>query len=249
MEKSAWSEHTAPDGRSYYYNSITRESRWQKPDELLNIGGSSVVTKSLSVPTISSSGECYWSEYKTNEGRTYYYNSMTKESKWDKPVELEEYEKLKNNIEKSKVEQSSLSTVVAAVHSIEINNNPSSEIEQAIKATLADIELPSESIANAVTPKLTSVRSGSVESELDSANDDSNSNFMDISMTTTSTATAAATNSLKTSLSNSNLQQVDFASKKQAIEAFKELLREKQVTSKSTWDQALKLIQSNRFYF
>lgn len=29
-----WSEHTAPDGRTYYYNSVTKQSSWQKPDVL-----------------------------------------------------------------------------------------------------------------------------------------------------------------------------------------------------------------------
>lgn len=29
-----WSEHKAPDGRVYYYNSITKQSSWQKPDQL-----------------------------------------------------------------------------------------------------------------------------------------------------------------------------------------------------------------------
>lgn len=28
-----WSEHTCPDGYKYYYNRITRESRWEKPEE------------------------------------------------------------------------------------------------------------------------------------------------------------------------------------------------------------------------
>ncbi|XP_020243041.1 flowering time control protein FCA-like, partial [Asparagus officinalis] len=28
-----WSEHTCPDGFKYYYNCITRESMWEKPDE------------------------------------------------------------------------------------------------------------------------------------------------------------------------------------------------------------------------
>ena len=29
-----WSEHIAMDGRTYFYNAYTGESRWEKPDEL-----------------------------------------------------------------------------------------------------------------------------------------------------------------------------------------------------------------------
>ncbi|WRX20796.1 RNA recognition motif domain - like 10 [Theobroma cacao] len=29
-----WTEHTSPDGFKYYHNSLTRESRWEKPEEL-----------------------------------------------------------------------------------------------------------------------------------------------------------------------------------------------------------------------
>lgn len=29
-----WTEHKAPDGRTYYYNNITKQSAWEKPDEL-----------------------------------------------------------------------------------------------------------------------------------------------------------------------------------------------------------------------
>ena len=34
MSTFEWSEHRAPDGRIYYYNSVTKESRWDKPDAL-----------------------------------------------------------------------------------------------------------------------------------------------------------------------------------------------------------------------
>jgi pre-mRNA-processing factor 40 len=32
--KSEWTEHTAPDGRKYYFNGRTRQSSWEKPEEL-----------------------------------------------------------------------------------------------------------------------------------------------------------------------------------------------------------------------
>jgi hypothetical protein len=31
---SVWTEHKAGDNRIYYYNSITKQSSWEKPDEL-----------------------------------------------------------------------------------------------------------------------------------------------------------------------------------------------------------------------
>lgn len=30
----AWTEHMSPDGKSYYFNSITQESVWEKPEAL-----------------------------------------------------------------------------------------------------------------------------------------------------------------------------------------------------------------------
>lgn len=33
--KSDWSEHDGPNGRKYYYNSVTKVSSWHKPEELM----------------------------------------------------------------------------------------------------------------------------------------------------------------------------------------------------------------------
>jgi pre-mRNA-processing factor 40 len=33
---SDWTEHTAPDGRRYYYNAKTKVSKWVKPEELMS---------------------------------------------------------------------------------------------------------------------------------------------------------------------------------------------------------------------
>lgn len=36
---SAWTEHRAPDGRSYFYNSKAGESVWEKPQALKDFEG------------------------------------------------------------------------------------------------------------------------------------------------------------------------------------------------------------------
>uniref|UniRef100_A0A4W3ILA0 Pre-mRNA-processing factor 40 homolog A n=1 Tax=Callorhinchus milii TaxID=7868 RepID=A0A4W3ILA0_CALMI len=78
-QKSIWTEHKSPDGRTYFYNSDTKQSTWEKPDEL----------KSHAEQLLS---KCPWKEYKSDTGKPYYYNSQTKESRWTKPKELEELE-------------------------------------------------------------------------------------------------------------------------------------------------------------
>ena len=32
-----WTEHKSPDGRTYFYNNVTKQSSWEKPDELKTI--------------------------------------------------------------------------------------------------------------------------------------------------------------------------------------------------------------------
>uniref|UniRef100_A0A670YLF1 Pre-mRNA-processing factor 40 homolog A n=1 Tax=Pseudonaja textilis TaxID=8673 RepID=A0A670YLF1_PSETE len=77
--KSTWSEHKSPDGRTYYYNTETKQSTWEKPDD-------------LKTPAEQLLSKCPWKEYKSDSGKPYYYNSQTKESRWAKPKELEDLE-------------------------------------------------------------------------------------------------------------------------------------------------------------
>ncbi|XP_060108588.1 pre-mRNA-processing factor 40 homolog B [Heteronotia binoei] len=79
--KPAWSEHRAPDGRIYYYNSETKQSSWEKPDEL----------KSKAELLLS---RCPWREYRSETGKPYYYNSQSKESRWTRPRELDDIDAL-----------------------------------------------------------------------------------------------------------------------------------------------------------
>ena len=75
-KKCPWSEHKAPDGRMYYYNSAAKESVWQKPPDLL-------------LPAERELRLLPWKEHKSDSGRSYFYNSDTKKSTWDIPTELE----------------------------------------------------------------------------------------------------------------------------------------------------------------
>uniref|UniRef100_A0AAR2M497 Pre-mRNA-processing factor 40 homolog A n=1 Tax=Pygocentrus nattereri TaxID=42514 RepID=A0AAR2M497_PYGNA len=78
-KKSVWTEHKSLDGKTYYYNTETKQSTWEKPDELKS-------------PAEQMLSKCPWKEYKSDTGKPYYYNSQTKESRWTKPKELEDLE-------------------------------------------------------------------------------------------------------------------------------------------------------------
>ncbi|CAM9600346.1 unnamed protein product [Lampetra fluviatilis] len=78
-KKSLWTEHKSPDGRTYFYNSDTKQSTWEKPLELKSPGEMLVAS-------------CPWKEYKSDTGKPYFYNAQTKESRWTKPKELEDLE-------------------------------------------------------------------------------------------------------------------------------------------------------------
>jgi len=90
----AWQEARTPDGRSYYYNSITKVTQWTKPEDLM--GPAEVSKSKLALPSsrrLAANPHASqralanqpWKEYTAEGGRKYWYNTETKQSSWEMP--------------------------------------------------------------------------------------------------------------------------------------------------------------------
>ncbi|XP_068899976.1 pre-mRNA-processing factor 40 homolog A isoform X6 [Tenebrio molitor] len=205
-----WTEHKAPDGRTYYYNSMTKQSSWQKPDQL------------------KTASECPWKEYVADNGKIYYHNVNTKESRWIMPTELEEIKKKIAAEETKGVSATATPTEVSSPAQLSVgpvasnSNSPNvapvaspgkSALESSMAATLAAISLPnpaskSEEDTNGVIPN---------EAPKEPPK--------------------PAPEPVKV-----------FKDKKEAMEAFKELLKSKNVPSNATWEQCVKIISNDSRY-
>uniref|UniRef100_A0A8C4SEA3 Pre-mRNA processing factor 40 homolog B n=1 Tax=Erpetoichthys calabaricus TaxID=27687 RepID=A0A8C4SEA3_ERPCA len=166
-----WTEHKAPDGRTYFYNSETKQSTWEKPDDL-----KSKVELLLS--------QCLWKEYKSDTGKPYYYNSQTRESRWTRPKELEELE---------------------GEHSWK---------ELQIVATLS-----SKNVA-----KSSGERAGETEGDGDLSKEEEEEH-QDIEK-----------------------KIITWSTKEEAKQAFKDLLKDKGVPANASWEQAMKMIINDPRY-
>lgn len=45
---TTWQEHHTPDGRAYYYNTVTKATQWTKPEEMMS--GAEVCRRLLTTP-------------------------------------------------------------------------------------------------------------------------------------------------------------------------------------------------------
>ncbi|KAF2347490.1 FF domain [Trinorchestia longiramus] len=200
---SVWTEHKAGDNRVYYYNSVTKQSSWEKPDEL----------KSPAELLLS---QCPWKEYKSESGKTYYHNVHTKESRWTIPKELEDLK----------------AKIIEELPGNEGKNSKPSAIEQAMAATLAAIEAPAKSevpYAAVSSPSAKQVLERQAES-----------------LAREPVPAAALTSQSKSAFADR--KPLVFKDKREAIESFKEFLKEKGVPSDATWERAIRLIQNDPVY-
>ncbi|XP_078359162.1 pre-mRNA-processing factor 40 homolog B-like isoform X2 [Oculina patagonica] len=183
-KKTPWTEHKAPDGRTYFYNTETKVSTWSKPAELKTAGEVEL-------------DSCPWKEHKADTGRIYYHNTETKESTWTIPKELAELKELiKQEQEQEEEEEES-------EDEDEEDNKENGETDGKKTAEGTTQDYPMASAVNI------------------------------------SEAPAVATVEKK---------EYVYETKEEAKQAFKELLREKEVPSNSTWDNAMRMIVNDPRY-
>ncbi|XP_072839249.2 pre-mRNA-processing factor 40 homolog A isoform X1 [Pogona vitticeps] len=242
-QKSMWSEHKSPDGRTYYYNTETKQSTWEKPDD-------------LKTPAEQMLSKCPWKEYKSDSGKPYYYNSQTKESRWAKPKELEDLEAMIKAEENSgKPEESVPASSAAIAPGV---TNAAATVPETPAAVPSAPAVPPVVSAPEAEPSAVAV----VESEnrVPASGDEQVQPTAPVAPEQTA---EIVTNSVE---DTSKQESSDVAPKKEeeeaqpvkktytwntkeeAKQAFKELLKEKRVPSSASWEQAMKMIINDPRY-
>ncbi|XP_016098876.1 pre-mRNA-processing factor 40 homolog A-like [Sinocyclocheilus grahami] len=215
-KKSVWTEHKSLDGKTYYYNTETKQSSWEKPDELKS-------------PAEQMLSKCPWKEYKSDTGKPYYYNSQTKESRWTKPKELEDLEAM------IKAEENGTADVVAPGTTPALTSQSESSVTV---AAVAETEVAMATVATEEQPSHVPAQVAEVSS--------------DVTVNSTEEAPSVETQPSNDVSKEERPELVKkvykWNTKEEAKQAFKELLKEKGVSSNASWEQAMKLIINDPRY-
>ncbi|KAF9380271.1 hypothetical protein CPB97_008490 [Podila verticillata] len=230
--KVLWAEYTHQDGRKYYYHTVTKQTVWQKPNELKT-------AKELALEASP------WKEYTTPEGKKYYHNAETKATVWTVP---EAYKELLDQLADEKAKEATITTPQATTAPSPAIVSPTGSSPQ-VPATARPpmtAQPNSAPIArpDAVRPVLPPAASTYQPHRPPFASQQGprpprfQQSFVPggdgIPVSGSST-------------SNAN-QTPDFATKEEAEKAFKNLLKETGVTSTWTWEQTMRAVVTNPLY-
>ncbi|KAK9166041.1 hypothetical protein Scep_001232 [Stephania cephalantha] len=302
VQPSDWQEHASADGRRYYYNKKTRQSSWEKPSELMTPLEVKIVllAEEIStdpVPSFAQRADAstVWKEFTTPEGRKYYYNKVTKQSKWIIPEDLklarEQAEKIMNqgnlpetdatqapaiNVPAVEVPSSENSTpgvvsspvpvtpVVAVVNPLPVAASlpqftpsvpsPLGANSAVVNSPVANITpLPavasgdtgthgSSTLATITTSALENTHHQDVSNAVDGAS------AQDLEEAKKGMAVAGKVNVTPLEEKNADEEPFVYASKLEAKNAFKALLESANVESDWTWEQSMRVIINDKRY-
>ncbi|AQZ17188.1 URN1 (YPR152C) [Zygosaccharomyces parabailii] len=99
-----WSEYVAPDGRNYYYNALTKQSTWKRPESFdeVDVERSGKKLKKIeTLPHIVLELANDWLLVLCNNGTKFYHNIGSRGSVWVLPDE--ESSKMINSLDRNKL--------------------------------------------------------------------------------------------------------------------------------------------------
>ncbi|KAJ3286015.1 hypothetical protein HDU79_006884 [Rhizoclosmatium sp. JEL0117] len=129
QKEPEWIAHTKPDGKVYYYNRVTQQSTWEKPEE-------------LKTPLERALSACPWKEYKTEDGRKYYSNTVTRETVWKVPAEYQAIiDRFEVIMPPTPADPAPLVPVSSNVVVIPVNFDSREEAEKAFKQMLEEADI------------------------------------------------------------------------------------------------------------
>ncbi|KAG6425118.1 hypothetical protein SASPL_115542 [Salvia splendens] len=307
---SDWQEYDAADGRRYYYNKATKQSSWEKPLELMTplecllLEENSLYAflrydelRIWGCGRIRADASSVWKEFTTPEGRKYYYNKETKQSKWTIPDELklarEQAEKAAAETSRLEMNASSAPPTVSGSSGEQLpaaDNLPSSSTS--IGAAVGSSPVPATPVASdAKSPIVLASETGVIPTAQTpvasttgvSVGDTVSSSPSDVPVKLSSArlrpmfslenpssqvgsspsvgasvqdgeeekkeiAVAAKTNVAPVEEKTVDDEPVIYATKQEAKHAFKALLESANVEADWTWDQAMRVIINDKRY-
>ncbi|MGH0128233.1 UNVERIFIED_CONTAM: hypothetical protein FKN15_033789 [Acipenser sinensis] len=175
--------------------------------------------------TLQMLSKCPWKEFKSDTGKPYYYNSQTKESRWTKPKELEDLEDM-IKAEENGAPDVSAASVPASVAVPDMTHASAAETEATVPVVVEEqpVQTPVQAQEEPTEATLNSVEEAPNQE-------------------------VPVNDAVKKEERPELVKKVyKWNTKEEAKQAFKELLKEKGVSSNASWEQAMKMIINDPRY-